>query len=152
LPLAGEQARAQLKVIEGDARRDHPHSGRAALRTNWWLGDWWAFGAARYGERRALVDGENWDGPSFKTCAIAGSVARVFETSRRREVLSFKHHAEVAALPAAVLRCNQFSAPSSPMRVQARSLISAVHTSSSRSSPCSPLTPPRRRPHHRRGA
>jgi hypothetical protein len=29
----------------------------------------------------------------------AASVSRAFETSRRREDLSFKHHAEVAALP-----------------------------------------------------
>ena len=32
------------------------------------------------------------------TCANAASVCRAFETSRRREVLSFGHHAEVAAL------------------------------------------------------
>ena len=31
----------------------------------------------------------------------AAAVCRKFETSRRREVLGFKHRAEVAALPAA---------------------------------------------------
>ena len=30
------------------------------------------------------------------------SVSRAFETSRRREALSFKHHAEVAGMPPAV--------------------------------------------------
>jgi hypothetical protein len=32
------------------------------------------------------------------TCAHAASVCRALEPSRRREVLSFGHHAEVAAL------------------------------------------------------
>src|SRR3982074_689971 len=51
---------------------------------------WW--------DRKAIVDDPNWQGPSFQTCANAASVCRAFETSRRREVLSFGHHAEVAAL------------------------------------------------------
>lgn len=63
----------------------------------WWLGDWWVYGQTKYGERLAAV--KEWDGPDFQTCANAGSVCRKFETYRRREVLSFKHHAEVAALP-----------------------------------------------------
>jgi hypothetical protein len=33
--------------------------------------------------------------PAFKTCANAGSIARAFETSRRREALSFDHHSAV---------------------------------------------------------
>ena len=31
--------------------------------------------------------------------ANAGQIAAAFETSRRREVLSFKHHVEVVSLP-----------------------------------------------------
>lgn len=58
-----------------------------------------AYGEAR-GEHKAIVEAENWEGPSFEVCMNAGRVARAFETSRRREVLSFKHHHEVAALPA----------------------------------------------------
>jgi N6-adenosine-specific RNA methylase IME4 len=63
----------------------------------WWLGDWWAYGQHHYGDRLAAVrDGMlPW---SFQTCANAGSIARAFGTSRRREVLSWSHHAEVAAL------------------------------------------------------
>jgi hypothetical protein len=53
----------------------------------------------RYGERKAIVEAEDWEGPDFQTCANAASVCRSFETSRRRELLSFRHHAEVAALP-----------------------------------------------------
>jgi hypothetical protein len=65
---------------------------------SWWLGDWWAYGEARYGERKALVEAETWHGPDFGTCANAASVCRKFETSRRRELLSFKHHAVLARL------------------------------------------------------
>lgn len=65
---------------------------------SWWIGDWWVFGESRYGARRALTDSPDWKGPKFQTCMNAASVCRAFETSRRREVLSFKHHALVAPL------------------------------------------------------
>jgi hypothetical protein len=64
----------------------------------WWVGDYWIYGDKKYGGRKAIVDDPNWQGPSFQTCASAASVCRAFEPSRRREVLSFGHHAEVAAL------------------------------------------------------
>lgn len=64
----------------------------------WWIGDWWVYGEKKYGDRASVV--KDWDGPSFQSCADAGYVSRQFETSRRREVLSFKHHREVASLPA----------------------------------------------------
>jgi hypothetical protein len=66
----------------------------------WWVGDWWAFGEHRYGGRKAVVEAEDWEGPSFQTAMNAASIARAFETSRRREVLSFACHVEVASLPA----------------------------------------------------
>lgn len=64
----------------------------------WSLGDWWNKGH-KYGERKKLVDSDDWDGPSFSTCMMAGSTAKTFETFRRRKVLSYGHHLEVAALP-----------------------------------------------------
>lgn len=64
----------------------------------WNLGDWWNKGHA-YGERKKLIDSEDWDGPSFSTCQAAGSVANTFESIRRRIVLSFGHHMEVQVLP-----------------------------------------------------
>lgn len=67
---------------------------------NWWIGDWWAFGQHRYGER-AKVAAEGIFGKEFQTLANAGSICRSFESSRRREALSWSHHAEVAALPTA---------------------------------------------------
>jgi hypothetical protein len=64
----------------------------------WWIGYWWAFGEHRYGDRKAIVEAEDWAGPSFQTCVDCGTVARRFESTRRHVLLSFKHHREVAAL------------------------------------------------------
>lgn len=72
--------------------------GRFERSAQWWIGDWWAFGVHSYGERTKLVTAEGWTGPNLKTCENAASVCRRFETSRRREVLSFTHHAELARL------------------------------------------------------
>ena len=64
----------------------------------WRLGDWWNNGH-KYGERKALVDSDDWDGPSFSACSRAGQVASDFETTRRRALLTFGHHMEVQVLP-----------------------------------------------------
>lgn len=65
---------------------------------NWWIGDWWAAGSHRYGER-AKVAAARIFGREFGALMNLASVCRSFETSRRREALSFTHHVEVAALP-----------------------------------------------------
>ena len=62
----------------------------------WAIGDWWIYGDHRYGERAAAVLDSRY---SFKTFADAGWVARSVESSRRRELLTFSHHKEVAPLP-----------------------------------------------------
>jgi hypothetical protein len=31
------------------------HDGRAEASVEWWLGDWWAYGEAEYGERIEAV-------------------------------------------------------------------------------------------------
>ena len=61
----------------------------------WWIGDWWRFGEQHYGDRKAWAEEAGF---SFQTCANAGAVSGAVETSRRREVLSWSHHAEVVAL------------------------------------------------------
>ena len=33
---------------------------------SWWLGDWWAFGEALYGLRKAIVEAEDWEGPGWR--------------------------------------------------------------------------------------
>lgn len=61
----------------------------------WWMGDWWRYGEAEYGERASQAVDSRW---SFQTWADAGWVSGRIETSRRREVLSWSHHKEVASL------------------------------------------------------
>jgi len=68
-----------------------------AKKLNWWIGDWWAAGHHRYGERARLA-ARGLFGKEFKTLANIASVCRAFEPSRRRESLSWSHHAEAAAL------------------------------------------------------
>ena len=67
----------------------------AAHACLWWLGDWWSWGEAKYGDRasQALETGY-----SYQTLKDAGWVARKIEPSRRRENLSWSIHREVAAL------------------------------------------------------
>jgi hypothetical protein len=62
----------------------------------WWIGDWWAFGEGRhYGDGRELADEA---GVEYQTIQDYGWVAANVEISRRREILSFSHHREVAPL------------------------------------------------------
>ena len=72
--------------------------GALSRASGWWLGDWLRYGNARYGERygaAARITG--YDVQSLMNMAY---VAGRFDVSRRREDLSFSHHAEVASLPA----------------------------------------------------
>jgi N6-adenosine-specific RNA methylase IME4 len=62
----------------------------------WWIGDWWAYGEHRYGER-AKAAAESRFAP--QTLMNYAWVARTVESSRRREGLSFSHHEAVANLP-----------------------------------------------------
>jgi hypothetical protein len=48
---------------------------------------------------KAIVEAEDWEGPAYQTCRNAASIANAFELSRRRDNLTFRHHAEVSALP-----------------------------------------------------
>lgn len=73
---------------------------RAEHSLMWWIGDWWAYGEHKYGDRKALIESDNWEGPAFQTCANAATVCRKITTSLRREVLGFSAHKEIAALPA----------------------------------------------------
>jgi hypothetical protein len=63
---------------------------------SWWLGDWLAFGQAKYGRR--YKEGVALTGLEYQTLRNYATVARRFDVSRRRDNLSFQHHAEVCAL------------------------------------------------------
>jgi hypothetical protein len=64
--------------------------------TCWWLGDWLAFGQMKYGRR--YKEGVALTGLEYQTLRNYAVVARRFELSRRRDNLSFQHHAELCAL------------------------------------------------------
>jgi hypothetical protein len=63
----------------------------------WWLGDWLAFGQMKYGRR--YRDAIVTTGLEYQTLRNYAAVARRFEPSRRRDDVSFQHHAELCALP-----------------------------------------------------
>jgi hypothetical protein len=64
--------------------------------SSWWLGDWLAFGQMKYGRR--YKEGVALTGLDYKTLRNYAMVARRFELSRRRDDVSFQHHAEVCTL------------------------------------------------------
>ncbi|GAA0297740.1 hypothetical protein GCM10010302_40470 [Streptomyces polychromogenes] len=63
----------------------------------WWLADWLRFGEATYGWRRYKEAIER-TGLDYQTLRNYAWVARRFDHHRRRDALSFAHHAEVARL------------------------------------------------------
>lgn len=62
----------------------------------WWIGDWLAYGETSFGDRykQAIAD----TSLDYQTLRNYTWIARKFPVSRRRDSLSFGHHAEVAAL------------------------------------------------------
>jgi hypothetical protein len=70
----------------------------AASSSAWCLGDWLVYGQSAYGGR--YRDAVERTGLDYQTLRNYAWVAGRFELSRRRDALSFGHHAEVAALPA----------------------------------------------------
>ncbi len=64
--------------------------------STWWLGDWLAYGQDNYGDHyKDAIERTSLD---YQTLRNYAWVARRFSPSRRRDKLSFAHHAEVAAL------------------------------------------------------
>jgi hypothetical protein len=72
--------------------------GRVRGVLMWAIGDWWAFGEHRYGERTAVVQSEEWEGPAFGTCVNAATVCRRFKTPSRDGVVSFRFHQAIAPI------------------------------------------------------
>ena len=68
-------------------------TGRSA---GWWIGDWLRYGNARFGERYSRA--ARVTGYDVQTLMNMVYVASRFDSSRRREMLSWSHHAELAAL------------------------------------------------------
>ena len=73
-----------------------PRIATYATASAWWLGDWLAFGRMKYGRRyKEAIAATGLDYQTLRNYAV---VARRFAPSRRRDNLSFQHHAEVCAL------------------------------------------------------
>ncbi len=75
------------------------HIFQIADSSAWCLGDWLVYGQERYADRYRT--GVQAAGLDYQTLRNYAWVARHFELGRRRENLSFGHHAEVASLPPA---------------------------------------------------
>ncbi|MFF3324039.1 LmbU family transcriptional regulator [Streptomyces sp. NPDC002889] len=75
------------------------HIFQIADSSAWCLGDWLVYGQERYADRYRT--GVQSAGLDYQTLRNYAWVARHFELSRRREALSFGHHAEVVSLPPA---------------------------------------------------
>ncbi len=72
--------------------------GALGHASGWWLGDWIRYGNARYGDKyTAAAELTGYDAHTLTNMAY---VAGRFDVARRRENLSFSHHAALAALPA----------------------------------------------------
>ncbi|MEU6485702.1 MULTISPECIES: LmbU family transcriptional regulator [Streptomyces] len=75
------------------------HIFQIADSSAWCLGDWMVYGQERYADR--YQTGVQAAGLDYQTLRNYAWVARHFELWRRREELSFGHHAEVTSLPPA---------------------------------------------------
>jgi hypothetical protein len=70
--------------------------GTVSKSTNWWLGDWVRFGQRHYDQRyREAAQVTGYDEQTLMNFAY---VAGQYDVSRRRETLSWSHHAELAPL------------------------------------------------------
>jgi hypothetical protein len=82
---------------------DHPQwvavgrrLGGISRSNQWWLGDWLRYGNAKWGEKYA--EASRITGYDVRSLTNMASLAACFEISRRRDNLSWSHHAVVAAL------------------------------------------------------
>jgi hypothetical protein len=74
--------------------------GVVTKASNWWLGDWVRFGQRHYNDHRFEI-ASRITGYDEQTLRNFAYVAGRCDFSRRRENLSWSHHAEVAALESA---------------------------------------------------
>lgn len=86
-------------LSEKDWRSAGELLGKIERSVSWWLGDWWAFGEAKFRGGKALVEADEWEGPDYGTLRNVASICRSVPMSRRRDTVTFSHHAEVASLP-----------------------------------------------------
>lgn len=104
LSFVGKQAQVQKSgmifpqnLSEGSWEQIGASLRELANSSAWWLADWLIYGEAAYGWRRYREAIER-TGLDYQTLRNYAWVARRFEHHRRRDSLSFAHHAEVTRL------------------------------------------------------
>ena len=70
--------------------------GAMSRVSNWWVGDWLRYGTVKWGEKYA--EAARITGYDVKTLRNISYVAKRFGLSRRRDKLTWSHHAELAVL------------------------------------------------------
>lgn len=106
LTAVRQEPRRTTKLSVGWAPKgeiDHPQWVRTGLYlgtvervSQWWIGDWLLYGAAKWGEKYAeAAKITGYDAGSLRNMA---SLASHFSLSRRRDNLTWCHHAAVASL------------------------------------------------------
>lgn len=70
--------------------------GKMTRCSQWWLGDWIRYGTTRWGEK--YKEAARITGYDVKTLRNIAYVAEHVEVSRRRDNLTWSHHAEICAL------------------------------------------------------
>ena len=92
--------RTALKIKEGiefeEWRRLGAQVASLADASAWWIGDWLVYGQRAFPDRYKVATAET--GFSYQTLRNYAWVAAQIPVYRRRDTLSFGHHAEVAAL------------------------------------------------------
>lgn len=88
------QAKHALSLSQWVA--DGQRLGAIGRGVNWWIGDWLRFGNHKFGERYARAS--RITGYDVQTLMNMVYVATRFDAARRRDKLSWSHHAELAAL------------------------------------------------------
>jgi hypothetical protein len=87
-------------ILVGDWQRVGHALGEAENLLRWAFADWWHHAELhQYGDRKKMVEAENWSGPGLQALMNASWVAKSIPPERRKRQLSFRHHAEVASLP-----------------------------------------------------
>ena len=71
--------------------------GGVSRCNQWWLGDWVRYGAEKWGEK--YTQAAKITGYDPRSLANMASVAAAFDSSRRRDDLTWSHHVAVAGLP-----------------------------------------------------
>lgn len=101
LGLPGDADAVSLRLPEGMSIEEWVDVGRklchAEKSVMWWIGDWWAFGNIKYGDK-AKIAKEGIFSRGYESLINAGTVSRKFEVPRRSRILPWSHHREVASL------------------------------------------------------